>query len=160
MSLKISSIELKDAGDYFCHAENFLGDATRAVSLRVRATKLIKNITECCLQQNVSSLCLPACSFYIDIEPVINNPACLPEFDKFMKCAADGADHRACCVEKKVPRKCLNWCRGEPVLNTELCTFQYTKTIIGCFHENQDLLPSAPQNIKAEILSDKRVNVR
>lgn len=160
MTLKIDDLELKDAGDYFCHAENAFGDATRAVSVRVRSINPIKNITECCIEQNVTSPCLSACSFYIDVEAVINNPTCLQDFDKFMKCATDGADHRACCVQKKVPRKCLNWCRGEPVINSGVCTLQYTKTILGCFHENHDRLPGAPINVRAEILDNNRIKVR
>lgn len=153
-------MELSDAGDYFCHAENALGDATRAVSVRIRNANPIKNITECCIQQNVSAPCLTACSFYIDVQTVIDNPRCLPDFDKLMKCAADGSDHRSCCVQKNVPRKCLNWCRGEPVING-ICTLQYTKTIIGCFQENRDRLPGPPIGVEVQVLAaNSQVKVR
>lgn len=160
MYLKINKMTLQDAGDYFCHAENALGDATRAVSIRIRNSTPIKNITECCVQQNVSAPCMTACSFYIDVESVIDNPRCLADFDKLMKCAADGSDHRECCVQKQVPRKCLNWCRGEPVVSNGICTLQYTKTIIGCFQENHDRLPGPPTDISVEILENSQVRVR
>lgn len=40
------------------------------------------------MEQNVSSSCMDACSFYLDIDAVIDRPACINEFDKLMKCAA------------------------------------------------------------------------
>lgn len=46
------------------------------------------NITECCIREKVSPHCIDACSFYLDIESVIDKPQCLPDFDKLMKCSA------------------------------------------------------------------------
>lgn len=123
------------------------------------------NITECCIREKVSPHCIDACSFYLDIESVIDKPQCLPDFDKLMKCSAgnvfkqvalsilccyisflnsmennvlDGRDHRACCSSWGVPRRCLDWCRGEPVSqNSELCVLQNSKVIFNCFKENR-----------------------
>lgn len=46
----------------------------------------------------------------------------------------DGSDHRACCSDRGVPRRCLEWCRGEPV-NNKMCVLSYSKSILACFHE-------------------------
>lgn len=161
MILKIMKLGADDVGDYFCHAENALGSVTRPVSVRMRNTAAVTNIAECCAIQNVSSTCMDACSFYLDIESVIDRPECLADFDKLMKCASDGSDHRGCCAQKEVPRKCLNWCRGEAVLQGgAACALQYTKTIVGCFQENQNRLPGPPQNVKVEKIHDEQVMVK
>lgn len=47
---------------------------------------------------------------------------------------SDGSDHRACCSDRGVPRRCLEWCRGEPV-NNKMCVLSYSKSILACFHE-------------------------
>lgn len=49
-------------------------------------------------------------------------------------CVSDGSDHRACCSDRGVPRRCLEWCRGEPV-NNKMCVLSYSKSILACFHE-------------------------
>lgn len=46
------------------------------------------NITECCAREKVSEGCIDACSFFSDIETVLDKPQCLPDFDKLMKCSA------------------------------------------------------------------------
>jgi DB module/Fibronectin type III domain/Immunoglobulin domain len=161
MVLKIMKLSSGDVGDYFCHAENALGSVTRPVSVRMRNTAAVANITECCVVENVSPSCMDACSFYLDIEAVINRPECLNDFDKLMKCASDGSDHRGCCAHKDVPRKCLNWCRGEVVSDgAAVCALQHTKTIVGCFQENQNRLPGPPQNVILENILDDQVVVR
>ena len=151
-----------DVGDYFCHAENVLGSATRPVSVRIRNSPAVSNITQCCQQQNVSSSCIEACSVYLDIESVIDRPECLQDFSKLMKCAADGSDHRGCCAAHDVSRRCLNLCRGEAAPNsgTANCALQYTKTIVGCFQENQNRLPGPPHNLVLQKVSDDEVLIK
>jgi len=46
------------------------------------------NVTQCCTEQNVTAGCMDACSFYLDIDAVIDKPECISDFDKLMKCAA------------------------------------------------------------------------
>lgn len=46
------------------------------------------NVTQCCIEQNVTAGCMDACSFYLDIDAVIDKPECIGDFDKLMKCAA------------------------------------------------------------------------
>lgn len=159
MTLHIIKLGTNDVGDYFCHAENALGSQTRPVSVRIRNQAAVHNISECCVAQNVSLGCRSACSFYVDIDAVIDRPECIVDFDKLMKCAADGSDHRACCASSDVPRKCLNWCRGEPLGMGGLCALQHTRTIIGCFQSNRDRLPGPPQNLASQIISVDEVLV-
>lgn len=162
MVLKIMRFAPEDVGDYFCHAENVLGSVTRPVSVRMRnIAPVATNISECCAIQNVSSACMDACSFYVDIEAILDRPECIVDFDKLMRCASDGSDHRNCCAQKDVPRKCLNWCRGEAVIGGHgaACAVQYTKTIVGCFQENLNRLPGPPQNVLVEKILGEEVTV-
>ncbi|KAL3272723.1 hypothetical protein HHI36_014185 [Cryptolaemus montrouzieri] len=159
MHLTIKNIQTMDVGDYYCHAENAFGSATQPVSVRLRSIKPVKNITQCCLSQNVTSQCMDACAFYMDIDSVINKLECVNDFEKLMKCASDGSDHRNCCVHSGVQRHCLDWCRGEPVINKKSCTLSYTKQIVNCFHENQDKLPGPPQNAKTEFIDAHTVKI-
>lgn len=155
MTLTILQLNNDNVGDYYCHANNLLGSDTRAVSVRLRNTAAAHNITECCMTQNVSSACMGACSFFVDIDAVKDQPACLVDFDKLMKCAADGSDHRLCCSQKKVARHCLNWCRGEAVIDTKgsSCVLEHTKTIVDCFQSERERLPSPPLNLDVQVVS-------
>ncbi|GJQ83686.1 hypothetical protein Trydic_g14393 [Trypoxylus dichotomus] len=159
MQLSIKNIGDLDVGDYFCHAENAFGSATQPVSVRIRNIATVSNITQCCIEQNVSSVCMDACSFYLDIDAVIQKVECVNDFDKLIKCAADGSDHRKCCVDWKVPRNCLDYCRGEPWLNNKICVLPYIKQIMNCFHEGRDKLPGPPQNIRVDILDSRSVKI-
>lgn len=47
------------------------------------------NVTQCCVQQNVTAGCLDACSSsYLDINVAIGRTDCFNDFDKLMKCAS------------------------------------------------------------------------
>ncbi|XP_026478463.1 Ig-like and fibronectin type-III domain-containing protein 2 [Ctenocephalides felis] len=160
MTLTIAHVTASDAGDYYCHAENVLGAVTRPVSVRLRNSAAGHNVTECCREQNVSPACNDACGFYLDIEAVIDRPECLKDFDKLMKCAADGSDHRNCCASAGVPRGCLDWCRGEPIgAPGSFCSLHSTRKIIGCFQEGRDRLPGPPQNVAVRPLSEDAIEV-
>ncbi|KAF7279649.1 hypothetical protein GWI33_006881 [Rhynchophorus ferrugineus] len=152
MHLTIKQITEVDVGEYYCHAENAFGTATQPVSVRIRKMTTISNVTQCCIEQNVTSACMDACAFHLDIDAVIDKPECIVDFDKLMKCAADGSDHRNCCAHANVPRRCLEWCRGEPILYSKTCVLSYTKHIMSCFHELRDKLPGPPQNIRIEFI--------
>lgn len=160
MTLSILKLTNEFVGDYFCHAENALGAATTAVSVRIRPVPAAHNVSECCVSQNVSSACMDACSFYVDLDSVKDRPECISDFNKLMKCAADGSDHRTCCTRSQVPRQCLDWCRGEPIdVGGAQCVLQYTKSIVDCFQSNRGLLPSAPLNVAVLIVSDEEAQV-
>nr|CAI5827663.1 unnamed protein product [Callosobruchus analis] len=138
MRLTINKINDMDVGDYYCHAENAFGSATQPVSVRIRNPASVSDVKACCAEQNVTEPCMDACSFHLDMDAVIDKPECVPDFDKLMRCAADGSDHRSCCAHHNVPRRCLDWCRGEPVLNNKICVLSYTKQIMACFHEGRE----------------------
>ncbi|KAK4873942.1 hypothetical protein RN001_013302 [Aquatica leii] len=159
MSLTIKQITESDIGEYYCHAENAFGSGTQPVTLKIRNIAATNNVTQCCIEQNVTSPCMVACSFYLDIDAVIDKPECINDFDKLMKCAADGSDHRNCCSQWGVPKRCLDWCRGEPLLNNKLCVLSHTKQIMSCFHEGRDKLPGPPQNVRIEHIDAHSVNV-
>lgn len=139
MGLIIQDVTEADEGDYFCHAENAFGSATQAVSVRIRKEASSGNVTRCCVEQNVSNSCMDACTFFVDLDVVADKRECLNDFDKLMKCAADGSDHRSCCGQRGVPRRCLDWCRGEPLFNSKMCVLTYTKQIMSCFHEGRGI---------------------
>ncbi|XP_037951206.1 Ig-like and fibronectin type-III domain-containing protein 1, partial [Teleopsis dalmanni] len=161
MTLRINKLQATDVGDYFCHAENPFGASTIPVSVRIRNTPpLHQNVSECCAQMNVSLPCRNACSYYVDIDAIADRPECIVDFDKLMKCAADGSDHRSCCADANVPRKCLNWCRGEAVRSKEICSLQYARTIVGCFESNRDRLPGPPENIAVSVVSESEVVIK
>ncbi|XP_063243751.1 Ig-like and fibronectin type-III domain-containing protein 1 isoform X2 [Bacillus rossius redtenbacheri] len=160
MHLTIREISEADVGDYYCHAENPFGSVSRPVSVRIRNVAATNNVTQCCIEQNVTSGCMEACSFYLDIDAVIDKPQCINDFDKLMKCAADGSDHRSCCAQWGVPRRCLDWCRGEPLLNNKFCVLSYTKQIMACFHQGRDRLPGPPQNVAVEVIDAHSVRVK
>ncbi|XP_065215789.1 Ig-like and fibronectin type-III domain-containing protein 1 isoform X2 [Planococcus citri] len=160
MTLTINKIAVADEGDYYCHAENAFGTATQPVSVRVRNTPATHNVTQCCIQQNVSSACMNACSFYLDIDTAIEKQECANDLNKLMKCAADGSDHRGCCASLHVPRSCLDWCRGEPVVDNTMCIIMYTKPIMSCFREGRSKLPGPPQNVRVEVVDTHSVMVK
>ncbi|XP_018897907.2 Ig-like and fibronectin type-III domain-containing protein 1 isoform X1 [Bemisia tabaci] len=160
MKLTINKLLEKDEGDYFCHAENAFGASTQPVSVRIRNVAASSNVTQCCIEQNVTSNCMDACSYFLDIEAVASKPECLNEFDKLMKCAADGSDHRSCCAQNSVPRRCLDWCRGEPILNNKVCVLSYTKQIMTCFHEEREKLPGPPQNVRVNVIDSHTILVK
>lgn len=163
MNLTIHNIEAMDVGDYYCHAENAFGRDTRPVSVRIRGsnTKTSGNIMQCCVHNNVSSACMDACSFFLDIDAVIDKPDCINDFDKLMKCAADGSDHRGCCVHWGVPRRCLDWCRGESLDNntSKDCLLSHTKHIMSCFHDGRSKLPGPPINVRVEAADTNSVRI-
>lgn len=160
MHLTIKQITDMDVGEYYCHAENAFGSATQPVSVRIRNVAATNNVTQCCIEQNVTTPCMDACSFHLDIDAVIDKTECINDFDKLMKCAADGSDHRNCCAQRDVPRRCLEWCRGEPILSNKACVLSYTKQIMSCFHDGREKLPGPPQNLRVEFIDAHSVYLR
>ncbi|KAJ8714843.1 hypothetical protein PYW08_004824 [Mythimna loreyi] len=147
MRLIIKKIAESDEGDYFCHAENAFGKTLRPVSVRLRPTMPHHNVTECCSQMNVSSSCIDACSFHLDMDNIMDRPECMNDFDKLMKCAADGSDHRSCCASWGVPRNCLELCRGGAV--SRGCALQHARRALACFRDSGARLPGPPRELKA-----------
>ncbi|XP_068617615.1 Ig-like and fibronectin type-III domain-containing protein 2 [Battus philenor] len=147
MRLIIKKISEADEADYFCHAENAFGKTLRPVSVRLRPTSPHHNVTECCTQMNVSSACIDACSFHLDMDNIMDRPECMDDFEKLMKCAADGSDHRGCCASWGVPRTCLELCRGGPVARS--CALQHARRALACFRDAGARLPGPPRSLRA-----------
>ncbi|KAL4703673.1 hypothetical protein ACJJTC_016217 [Scirpophaga incertulas] len=147
MRLTIKKISEANEGDYFCHAENAFGKTLRPVSVRLRPSAPHHNVTECCTQMNVSSECLDACNFRLDMENIMDRPECMHDFDKLMKCAADGSDHRGCCASWGVPRACLELCRGGGV--SRPCALQHARRALACFRDAGARLPGPPRHLAA-----------
>jgi len=154
-------MESSDSGVYYCNAQNSFGTFSQALKLQARK-KIVRNdtsVAQCCANMNVTSTCMDACSLFLDIDSVINRPECINDFHKLIKCAADGSDHRGCCSKWGVPRRCLDWCRGEPVSNANLCSIAYTKPIMACFHESRDTIPGPPTNVRIQLQEDNSIVV-
>lgn len=58
---------------------------------RCLCKKINRRFVICLKQMNVSSTCIDACSFYLDMDSIMDRPECVNDFDKLMKCAADGS---------------------------------------------------------------------
>ncbi|RVE47147.1 hypothetical protein evm_008224 [Chilo suppressalis] len=98
-------------------------------------------------EMNVSSACIDACNFRLDMENIMDRPECMNDFDKLMKCAADGSDHRGCCASWGVPRACLELCRGGSVSRS--CALQHARRALACFRDSGARLPGPPRNLRA-----------
>ena len=149
LTLKIEKVKMSDIGTYYCLANNSLGEDKKGVVLDVmERPPSVVDVTACCKNQNVSAACQDVCSFSVDYDLLVSRPECLPEFHSVMMCASDGSDHRHCCSTGGVPGSCLDWCRGQPVTDSQVCAVEHSKTIVGCFHAGKDNLPGPPQRVK------------
>ncbi|KAF9805949.1 hypothetical protein SFRURICE_004161 [Spodoptera frugiperda] len=131
MRLIIKKIAEADEGDYFCHAENAFGKTLRPVSVRLRPTMPHHNVTACCTQMNVSSSCIDACSFHLEMDNIMDRP----EY------------HRSCCASWGVPRQCLELCRGGVVSRS--CAMHHARRALACFRDAGPRLPGPPRNLRA-----------
>lgn len=152
LQVVIHNITQDDGGQYSCKASNRLGEKTAPISVSIpHGIRKTLNVTECCRAQNVSADCIDICAFSVDFDDLLRKPQCFSEFSQIMFCASDGRDHRACCQDGGVPRQCLNWCRGKPSRDENLCAASHSGQILGCFHAGQDTLPSQPRNPRVHL---------
>jgi len=149
LTLKIEKVQMSDMGSYYCFANNSLGVDSRPAVLEVLETPpSVVDVTECCRRHNVSLGCQDVCSFSVDFDLLVRRPQCLADFQAVMKCGSDGSDHRHCCSTGGVPAGCLDWCRGQPVQDSQVCAVEHSQTIVSCFHAGQESLPGVPRDIK------------
>lgn len=64
----------------------------------------VVDVVQCCVEQNVTSSCMDACSLMLDIDSVIDRPECVGDFHKLMRCAAGS---EIFFKEKKILVACL-----------------------------------------------------
>ncbi|XP_054159728.1 Ig-like and fibronectin type-III domain-containing protein 2 [Oppia nitens] len=158
-TVTINRVTESDAGQYICIATNEYGRETAVINLKVESHMSSNRSTySCCQNEGVPEICLPVCKQEIDFNMLFNRPQCFSELNKFMFCAADGSDHRDCCLRRDVSRDCLHWCAGYKVSKPSLCLLSSVRDILSCFKEGNALLPSMPLNVRVgELLSDNKV---
>jgi len=160
LQMKIKPALESDGGKYFCHGNNSLGESIAFMGVNVTTLPVPEiDVRECCRRENVTSDCLDICSFSIDFDTMLSKPYCIPQFDKLMKCASDGSDHRHCCKNKGVPNNCINWCRGQPTDIEGACALTHSRDIIGCFHEGNQHLPGPPRNVVVRLVDKDSATV-
>ena len=160
LEMRVKAAHISDGGKYYCHANNTLGESFALMGVNVTTIPPPQvDVTECCRRQNVTADCLDICSFSIDFDTMLSKPYCIPQFDKLMKCASDGSDHRHCCKNRGVPNNCINWCRGQPTDSEASCALSHSRTIIGCFHEGNRHLPGPPRNVGVHLVDKDSATV-
>lgn len=157
-TLNIMDAREEDSGDYLCVAENQLGSSTSSAKVTVQSSAA-RNTSLCCEEQKVSSGCMDSCAFDIDIQRALDKPECVQDLNKLMYCAADGRDHRQCCRDKSVPRKCRRWCMGNPVTNAPLCALVAAREIVGCFEQGKSVLPGPPVNVQVKQMKTNMLEI-
>lgn len=100
---------------------------------------LTYNVTACCVDVDLSDICLPLCSYdanMTDIKALAG--ICGQEFHKLLRCGAGGRNHGACCSRRGVPPACLSICSGvmtDSLLVTATTCIPFIGNIALCFEE-------------------------
>lgn len=124
------------------------------------------NYTDCCTAKNVSSQCLGFCNIQSILEGSTGQDPenCESDFPSIVKCMADGRNHVPCCIQERVPDICQDVCRGEYTaitdnIKTHFSCSSYTEQTLACIVEGIELLPSPPENVEVEALTEKSLKV-
>lgn len=74
MRLTIKNMESSDSGVYYCNAQNNFGTFAQVLKLQARpkVPAAVVDVVQCCVEQNVTSSCMDACSLMLDIDSVID----------------------------------------------------------------------------------------
>lgn len=89
---------------------------------------------------------------------------CEKDFPNIVRCMADGRNHVPCCLEKGIPDLCQDMCRGEytpftDLLKSRVSCVQHTLPGLQCILDNIQKLPSEPQAISVEALTERSLQV-
>ncbi|GJQ83681.1 hypothetical protein Trydic_g14389 [Trypoxylus dichotomus] len=124
------------------------------------------NYTDCCQSRNVSLNCLGFCNIQSILEGSTGQDPehCENDFPSIVKCMADGRNHVPCCIQERVPDICQDVCRGEYTaitnnIKTHFSCSAYTEQTLACIVEGIELLPSAPEIVEVEALTEKSLKV-
>ncbi|KAJ8984656.1 hypothetical protein NQ317_015747 [Molorchus minor] len=124
------------------------------------------NYTDCCTSKNVSSACLGFCNIQSILEGTTGQDPeqCELDFPAIVNCMADGRNHVPCCIQERVPDICQDVCRGEYTaitdnIKTHFSCSSYTEQTLACIVEGIELLPSPPENVEVEALTEKSLKV-
>ncbi|VDK59836.1 unnamed protein product [Anisakis simplex] len=74
-------------------------------------------------------------------------------------CAADGRDHRICCMRARIPTECLGLCNGGKVRNEALCS-RYAAKAVACMIRGHESAPSPPGSVHYENLTPSTVKLQ
>nr|CAH7760559.1 unnamed protein product [Callosobruchus chinensis] len=77
---------------------------------------------------------------------------------------ADGRNHVPCCIQERVPDICQDVCRGEYTaitdnIKTHFSCSTYTEQTLACIVEGIELLPSPPEYIEVDALTESVLRV-
>lgn len=94
----------------------------------------------------------------------IDPEACEKDFPSIVKCMADGRNHVPCCKKKQVPDLCQDMCRGEytpftDYLKSRVSCVSHTLPALKCILQGVQTLPSEPENVFVEPLTEKSMQV-
>ncbi|CAG9815870.1 unnamed protein product [Phaedon cochleariae] len=128
------------------------------------------NYTDCCLAKNVSSNCLGFCNIQSILEDYFSGTTgqdpeqCEPDFPAIVHCMADGRNHVPCCIQERVPDICQDVCKGEYTvitnnIKTHFSCSSYTEQTLACITEGIELLPSPPENVEVEAISQTSIRI-
>nr|XP_046912345.1 Ig-like and fibronectin type-III domain-containing protein 1 isoform X1 [Dermatophagoides farinae] len=145
----IANVDKENQGNYDCIARNDYGEEKKTLKLLVDDQEHVsKNYTECCEKKNIPNECMFVChKKEINLFDVYKNQKCLEHLNKYIYCAADGSDHRRCCMFREVATECLHWCAGYKIQKMDYCLVSSARDIMSCFREGNRFLPSPPRNV-------------
>ncbi|KAJ9596370.1 hypothetical protein L9F63_012605, partial [Diploptera punctata] len=105
------------------------------------------NYTDCCINSNVSSLCFGFCNIQSILEGNTGQDPenCEADFPDIVRCMADGRNHVPCCIQEGVPDICQD--------------VSYTEQTLACIVEGIEILPSPPENVEVEAMTEKSIKV-
>lgn len=89
---------------------------------------------------------------------------CESDFPKIVKCMADGRNHAPCCEKAHIPDLCQDMCRGEytpftDFLRSRVTCVAHTVPALNCILEGIQNLPSEPENVYVEPLTEKSLQI-
>ncbi|XP_048248663.1 Ig-like and fibronectin type-III domain-containing protein 1 [Haliotis rufescens] len=157
LNLQITDLKITDAGQYRCYVSGTTSKVAVIQKLQVQGAPYLPkitpepaNFTDCCVQQNVSASCLPACTPGVVSQASLNPlQACPLDLNKLLHCFSDSRNHASCCHRRLIPDICTDFCMNNPppLTVSHLVCLNMTTDIISCFEEGQVLLPGPPTEV-------------
>lgn len=118
-------------------------------------------MTACCVDAELSSVCLPLCSYNANMSDIkLLAGVCGAEFHKLLRCGAGGRNHGTCCSRRGVPPACLSLCSGvivDSLLVTATTCVPYIGNIAQCFEEGTGRLPGPISELHATVVDEHSV---
>lgn len=99
------------------------------------------NVTACCVEVELSDMCLPLCSYNANMSDIkALAGVCAGELHKLLRCGAGGRNHGSCCARRGVPNTCLSVCSGvilDSLIATTSSCIPFIGNIVQCFEEGK-----------------------